>query len=353
MSVYQEVARLIEQSRNIVFFGGAGVSTECGIPDFRSSDGLYHKRSLYPPEVILSRTFFEQKPDIFFDDLRENLLKWEVPPNKGHKALAELERMGKLSAVITQNIDDLHQAAGSQNILELHGSLARFYCTKCRKPFDPAIAKQQGIPLCECGGIARPDITLYEESLDDSVMERAAHHLREADLLIVAGTSLVVYPATGLLRCFRGEKIVFINKEPTPLDDIADVLIRQPFARTMMRIMVELGKWPIKSAIVDDGVPFIPHPTFSQVELRPVLLPEADLGVKSQVARLRPGGEIAPHTHDVVEVFMILEGRPQVLIDGDWMPVEKGTAIVAHPGETHGVRNPTDEEALIFATFKN
>ena len=216
----ENIAKLkewIAGSDNIVFFGGAGVSTESGIPDFRSVDGLYNQKWKYPPETILSHSFFEANPAEYYRFHREKLVIDGVKPNRCHLRLAELEREGKLRAVITQNIDGLHQAAGSQNVLELHGSILRAYCSRCRKPCDADLINHgTGIPRCSCGGVLRPDIVLYEEPLDDDVMLRAIHYIRQADVLIVGGTSLRVYPAAGLINYYRGNKLVLITRSSTP-----------------------------------------------------------------------------------------------------------------------------------------
>ena len=222
------------------FFRRSGVSTECGIPDFRSSNGLYNKVSKYSytPEVILSHSFFESHPDIFYDFLNNNLLKYNVTPNKGHFALAKLEQQGKIQAIITQNIDNLHQDAGSKKVLELHGTLARFYCTNCLKYYSPALIKSKNTaPKCECGGIIRPDIVLYEDPLDERILEESIQYIKAAEVLIVAGTSLAVYPAAGLLRYFKGKHLIIINKDVTKYDTQADILIHEPFAETMDKIM--------------------------------------------------------------------------------------------------------------------
>lgn len=244
--IISNVGKIIGESNNIVFFGGAGVSTECGIPDFRSADGLYNKISKYnySPEVILSRSFFQNNPNIFYDFLNNNLLKYEVLPNKGHKALAELERIGKIKAVITQNIDNLHQVAGSKRVLELHGTLARFYCSDCLKNYSSDYVKAlHSVPKCECGGIIRPDIVLYEEPLDERILVESIQYIGNAEILIVAGTSLAVHPAAGLLRYFKGKHMIFINKDSTDYDKNADILIHEPFAETMDKIMLNIGLW--------------------------------------------------------------------------------------------------------------
>ena len=207
--MYEELQQWIDESRRIVFFGGAGVSTESGIPDFRSQDGLYHQQFAYPPEEILSHTFFAQ-------------------PNDAHRFLAQLEVGGRLTAVITQNIDGLHQKAGSKTVLELHGSIHRNYCLKCARFFPPEyIRDSEGVPKCPCGGIIKPDVVLYEEGLDDATVRAAVRQLQQAELLIVAGTSLTVYPAASLLRFFRGRHIVLINRDATPLDNQADLVLHE------------------------------------------------------------------------------------------------------------------------------
>ena len=230
---------MVDGARRIVFFGGAGVSTESGIPDFRSTDGLYSQSYDYPPEVILSRTFFDNNPAVFYRFYREKMLFLSAQPNDAHRKLAQLEEAGRLTAVITQNIDNLHQKAGSKNVLELHGSVWRNYCMRCKKPYPvEAVLQAEGVPRCECGGIIRPDVVLYEEALDTGVMEAAVRAVSQADLLIVGGTSLVVYPAAGLIRYFSGDSLVLINKGETPYDDRADLLIRAPIAKTLGEIAV-------------------------------------------------------------------------------------------------------------------
>ena len=216
----------IAESERIVFFGGAGVSTESGLKDFRSADGIYSEQGVYPPETILSHRFFMTHTEEFFEFYRDKLLVPGILPNRAHLRLAELERKGKLSAVITQNIDGLHQAAGSKNVLELHGSVHRNYCTKCGKFFDADyIASSEGVPHCECGGVIKPDVVLYDESLDDEVINATARALRRADLVIVAGTSLTVYPAAAFLEFYPGDRLVIINRDPTPQDRRADLVI--------------------------------------------------------------------------------------------------------------------------------
>ena len=229
----------IDESKYIVFFGGAGVSTESGIPDFRSTDGLYHQQYDYPPETILSHTFFERKTEEFYRFYRDKMLCLDAKPNPAHLKLAELEQAGKLKAVITQNIDGLHQAAGSQEVLELHGSVLRNYCTRCGRFFGVEAVKQsEGIPRCDCGGIIKPDVVLYEEGLDEEVMARAVHHLRKADMLIIGGTSLVVYPAAGLVHYYQGNRLVLINKAATSLDDSAGLVISGPIGEILGQIKV-------------------------------------------------------------------------------------------------------------------
>ncbi len=221
----------IADSDNIVFFGGAGVSTESNIPDFRSVDGLYNQKYPYPPETILSHTFYQRRPEEFFTFYRDKMLFPEAKPNAAHLALARLEQMGKCKAVITQNIDGLHQAAGSKKVLELHGSVLRNYCTRCHKFHSMEdILHSEGIPRCECGGIMKPDVVLYEEGLDSLTLNEAVRCIAQADVLIVGGTSLTVYPAAGLIDYYRGKKLVLINKSVTAMDDQADLLISGPIS---------------------------------------------------------------------------------------------------------------------------
>ena len=209
----RRLKELLDGSDNIVFFGGAGVSTESGIPDFRSEDGLYRQKFRYPPETMLSHTFFETHTEEFFDFYRAKMLALDAQPNATHRKLAQWEQEGRLKAVITQNIDGLHQKAGSRNVLELHGSVLRNYCTRCGKFYDVShIAGSTGIPRCDCGGIIKPDVVLYEEPLDEDVMARAIHDIRQADVLLIGGTSLVVYPAAGLVTYYRGHKLAVVNK---------------------------------------------------------------------------------------------------------------------------------------------
>ncbi len=218
----------VAESNRIVFFGGAGVSTESGIPDFRSVDGLYSQHFDYPPETIISHTFYERRPEYFFRFYREKMLPLGFEPNITHKVLARWEAEGKLSAVVTQNIDGLHLKAGSKRVYELHGSVLRNYCVKCRK-FYPAefVRDAQGVPKCDCGGTVKPDVVLYEESLDQDTIEKSVMAIRNADLLIVAGTSLTVYPAAGLINYYRGNRLVLINRDETPYDSQANLVFHE------------------------------------------------------------------------------------------------------------------------------
>lgn len=213
-----KLKKILESSKRAVFFGGAGVSTESGIPDFRSADGLYKQKYKYPPETILSHTFFMQHPETFFQFYREKMLYLDAKPNAAHYRLASMEKEGKLAGVITQNIDGLHQAAGSKTVLELHGSVHRNHCTQCGMGFPvQKIVKSKGVPRCHCGGIIKPDVVLYEEPLDEEITRRAVNLIREADNLIIGGTSLNVYPAAGLVQYFRGENIIVVNKGEIPV----------------------------------------------------------------------------------------------------------------------------------------
>lgn len=230
---------IVDRSRRIVFFGGAGVSTESGIPDFRSVDGLYHQQYDYPPEQILSRSFFDENPAEFYRFYRSKMLCPNARPNAAHYKLAELEQAGKCTAVVTQNIDGLHQAAGSKTVYELHGSTLRNYCTRCGKFYpvsfiEEAGGKGDGVPRCtDCGGIVKPDVVLYEEGLDEATIEGAVSAIRRADMLIVGGTSLAVYPAAGLLRYYRGPELVLLNKAPTPADRMATLILREPIGQVL------------------------------------------------------------------------------------------------------------------------
>ena len=218
----------IAESHKIVFFGGAGVSTESGIPDFRSVDGLYHQKFDYPPETILSHSFFFSHTEDFYKFYREKMLVTDIEPNRAHKALAELEQQGKLTAVVTQNIDGLHQKAGSKTVYELHGSIHRNYCRRCHKFYSAEdLLQSSGVPKCACGGTIKPDVVLYEESLDDACIMGAVNAIAGADLLIVGGTSLTVYPAAGLIRYYRGSRLVLINRDETPYDSEADLVFRE------------------------------------------------------------------------------------------------------------------------------
>ena len=225
---------IIDKSENIVFFGGAGVSTESGIPDFRSADGLYHQHYQYPPEEVVSHDFFWAHTAAFYAFYKERMLYPEAQPNPAHKALAALERAGRLKAVITQNIDGLHQMAGSREVLELHGSVHRNFCTQCGRFFELAyILDADGVPVCPCGGIIKPDVVLYGEALDETTLNAAVRAIRRADLLLVGGTSLNVYPAAGLLRYFTGAALAVVNKTPTPADARADLVIQASIGRVL------------------------------------------------------------------------------------------------------------------------
>lgn len=235
----ERLQELIDKYDNIVFFGGAGVSTESGIPDFRSVDGLYNQKYDYPPETILSHTFFMRKPEEFYKFYQDKMLCDTAKPNAAHLKLAELERAGKLRAVITQNIDNLHQMAGSKRVLELHGSVHRNYCMKCGKFYGFAHMKAaKGVPRCECGGMIKPDVVLYEEGLDNDTISQSVRAISEAQVLIIGGTSLAVYPAAGLIDYFQGEHLVVINKSPTPRDRYADLLIQEPIGQVFAQIKV-------------------------------------------------------------------------------------------------------------------
>ena len=235
----EKLQEIINKSDNIVFFGGAGVSTESGIPDFRSQDGLYHQKYDYPPETILSHSFFMQMPEEFFRFYRDKMLCDTAKPNAAHLKLAEMEKAGKLKAVVTQNIDNLHQMAGSKKVLELHGSVHRNYCMRCGKFFGfDYIKNSTGVPHCDCGGIIKPDVVLYEEGLDSNVINESVQAIAEAQVLIIGGTSLAVYPAAGLIDYFRGTDLVVINMAPTPRDRQADLLIKEPIGQVLSQIIV-------------------------------------------------------------------------------------------------------------------
>ncbi len=241
---WQQLRDWIQESDNIVFFGGAGVSTESGIPDFRGEKGIYATMSEYGyrPETILSHSFFESHPEIFFQYYKKYLLFPNAKPNACHFALAQLEKMGKLKAVVTQNIDNLHQLAGSKHVLELHGTLYRNYCVHCKKEFSlEYVMTQEGITHCDrCGAMVRPDVVLYEEGLNEETLEEALRCISEAEMLIIGGTSLNVYPAAGLVRYYRGKKLVLINKSETPYDYHADLIIRDPIGQVFSGVMVEI-----------------------------------------------------------------------------------------------------------------
>ena len=236
-SEIETLKQWVNESSRIVFFGGAGVSTESGIPDFRSVDGLYNQKFEYPPETIISHSFYEKRPEYFFRFYREKMLPLGFEPNITHKVLARWEQEGRLLAVVTQNIDGLHQKAGSKNVYELHGSVLRNYCVRCGK-FYPAeyVRDADGVPRCECGGIVKPDVVLYEESLDEDVISGAVSAIARADMLIVGGTSLTVYPAAGFLGYYRGKRLVLINRDPTPYDRHADLCIHDSLGKVFSQL---------------------------------------------------------------------------------------------------------------------
>nr|WP_330389243.1 NAD-dependent protein deacylase [Parasporobacterium paucivorans] len=226
MDVMERFIKIMEESENIIFFGGAGVSTESGIPDFRSTDGLYSQIYEYPPETILSHSFYERHTEEFYRFYKDKLMMPDAKPNRVHIALAKLEEQGKLKAVITQNIDGLHQLAGSRKVLELHGSVLRNYCMSCGKFYDEKyILQSDGVPICSCGGTIKPDVVLYEESLDEQILQESVEYISKADVLVVGGTSLVVFPAAGLIEYYKGNKLVLINDSPTRLDNRANLVI--------------------------------------------------------------------------------------------------------------------------------
>ena len=232
--------RWIGESRRIVFFGGAGVSTESGIPDFRSVDGLYNQHYAWPPEEILSRTFFHQNPQEFYRFYRDKMLCLSARPNAAHRKLAQLEQAGRLRSVVTQNIDGLHQLAGSRRVWELHGSVHRNHCMSCGRSYPVEfIQSSDGVPRCSCGGVVKPDVVLYEESLDSAVLQGAVEDIQQADLLIIGGTSLAVYPAAGLVRYYSGAHLVLINKSPTPYDKDADLVLSAPIGQVLDQVEVE------------------------------------------------------------------------------------------------------------------
>ena len=235
----EKLQEILDSHRRVVFFGGAGVSTESGIPDFRSVDGLYHQKYDYPPETILSHTFFMSRPEEFFRFYRDKMLDLDAEPNAAHRKLDQLEKAGKLTGVVTQNIDGLHQKAGSVHVMELHGSVHRNYCMRCGKFYDARfMLESEGIPTCSCGGMIKPDVVLYEEGLDQNILRDAVKTISEADVMIVGGTSLAVYPAAGLLDYFRGDVLVLINKGATPRDNSADLLIQAPIGQVFSQIAV-------------------------------------------------------------------------------------------------------------------
>ena len=237
MENLEKLKTWVQESKRIVFFGGAGVSTESGIPDFRSVDGLYNQKFDYPPETIISHSFFLKNPEYFFRFYREKMLPLGFSPNVTHKKLAQWEEAGKLMAVITQNIDGLHQKAGSRRVLELHGSVLRNYCMKCHKSYSAEYVKNsQGICRCDCGGIIKPDVVLYEESLDSQVLEKSIYAIAQCDLLIVGGTSLTVYPAAGLLRYYPGHRLVLINRDETPYDNQADLVLHESLGKVFEQL---------------------------------------------------------------------------------------------------------------------
>ena len=237
MTERETLKQWLSESENIVFFGGAGVSTESKIPDFRSTDGLYNQQYAYPPETILSHTFYMRRPEEFYRFYRNKMLFPDAEPNRAHKALAKLEQEGRLRAVITQNIDGLHQKAGSREVLELHGSVLRNYCTKCGKFYGlEAVLESEGVPRCTCGGVIKPDVVLYEEGLDQHTLQKAVYYISNADVLIIGGTSLTVYPAAGLIDYYGGKKLVLINKSATPMDGRADLVIQAPIGEVFSQI---------------------------------------------------------------------------------------------------------------------
>ena len=240
MNAVEQLQKIVDEHDNLVFFGGAGVSTESGIPDFRSVDGLYNQTYDYPPETILSHTFFMRNPEEFYRFYHDKMLVLDASPNAAHRKLAELEKAGKLKAVVTQNIDGLHQAAGSKKVLELHGSIHRNYCMKCHAFYDARyIAESEGIPRCRsCGGMLNPDVVLYEEGLDQQTIQESVSAISRAQVLIVGGTSLAVYPAAGLIQYFHGDMLVLINKGATPMDKNADLLIQEPIGQVLDQIVV-------------------------------------------------------------------------------------------------------------------
>ena len=239
MTETEKLKQWIEESGNVVFFGGAGVSTESGIPDFRSQDGLYSQQYQYPPEMIISHSFYLKNPEEFYRFYKNKMIFPDAKPNAAHLALARLEQQGKVKAVITQNIDGLHQKAGSRNVLELHGSVYRNFCTRCGRAYGlDAVLQADGVPRCSCGGIIKPDVVLYEEGLDSDVLQKAVFYIRHADVLIIGGTSLTVYPAAGLIDYYRGNRLVLINKSATARDAHADLIISRPIGQVFEELNI-------------------------------------------------------------------------------------------------------------------
>ncbi len=239
MTETEKLKQWIEESGNVVFFGGAGVSTESGIPDFRSQDGLYSQQYQYPPEMIISHSFYLKNPEEFYRFYKNKMIFPDAKPNAAHLALARLEQQGKVKAVITQNIDGLHQKAGSRNVLELHGSVYRNFCTRCGRAYGlDAVLQADGVPRCSCGGIIKPDVVLYEEGLDSDVLQKAVFYIRHADVLIIGGTSLTVYPAAGLIDYYRGNRLVLINKSATARDAHADLMISRPIGQVFEELNI-------------------------------------------------------------------------------------------------------------------
>ena len=239
MTETEKLKQWIEESGNVVFFGGAGVSTESGIPDFRSQDGLYSQQYQYPPEMIISHSFYLKNPEEFYRFYKNKMIFPDAKPNAAHLALARLEQQGKVKAVITQNIDGLHQKAGSRNVLELHGSVYRNFCTRCGRAYGlDAVLQAEGVPRCSCGGIIKPDVVLYEEGLDSDVLQKAVFYIRHADVLIIGGTSLTVYPAAGLIDYYQGNRLVLINKSATARDAHADLMIGRPIGQVFEELNI-------------------------------------------------------------------------------------------------------------------
>lgn len=239
MNNIEKLQEIINKNNNIVFFGGAGVSTESGIPDFRSTDGIYNQEYDYPPEIILSHSFYQRKTEEFYQFYKNKMICLDAKPNAAHMKLAELEKAGKLRAIVTQNIDGLHQLAGSKEVLELHGSVHRNFCLRCKKRYDAKyILESNGVPICECGGNIKPDVVLYEEGLDNKTIELAVKYIREAEVLIIGGTSLSVYPAAGLIDYYKGDKLILINKSVTNKDSLANLQINGSIGEILGQITV-------------------------------------------------------------------------------------------------------------------